>query len=136
MLFRSGLTYASTSFEKMTAAGTFALDTNTYYLASNPSGYTNNTGTVTSIGLSSTTSGVTIGSSPVTTSGTITLSIATASGTQQGLLSSTDWTTFNNKQNALTNPVTGTGTTNYHSKFTGTSTLGNSLVYEIGRAHV
>ena len=35
----SGLTYASTSFVKMTASGTFALDTNTYYLASNPSSY-------------------------------------------------------------------------------------------------
>ena len=83
-------------------------------------------GTVTSVGLSSATSGVTIGSTPVTTSGTITLAIATASGSQQGLLSSTDWTTFNNKQNALTNPVTGTGTTNYLPKFTGTSTIGNS----------
>jgi hypothetical protein len=82
------------------------------------------TGTVTSVGLSSATSGVTIGSSPVTTSGTITLAIATASGSQNGLLSSTDWTTFNSKQNALTNPVTGTGTTNYLPKFTGASTLG------------
>ncbi len=58
-----------------------------------------NTGTVTSVGLSSATSGVTIGSSPITTSGTITLAIATASGSQNGLLSSTDWTTFNNKYN-------------------------------------
>ena len=56
-------------------------------------------GTVTSVGLSSATSGVTIGSSPITTSGTITLAIATASGSQNGLLSSTDWTTFNNKYN-------------------------------------
>jgi hypothetical protein len=84
------------------------------------------TGTVTSVGLSSATSGVTIGSSPVTTSGTITLAIATASGSQNGLLSSTDWTTFNSKQNALTNPVTGTGTTNYLPKFTGSTTIGNS----------
>lgn len=45
----AGLTFASTSFVKMTAAGTFALDTNTYYLASNPSGYTTNTGTVTTV---------------------------------------------------------------------------------------
>ena len=89
-------------------------------------------GTVTSVGLSSATSGVTIGSTPITTSGTITLAIATASGSQQGLLSSTDWTTFNNKQNALTNPVTGTGTTNYLPKFTGTSTIGNSLVFDNG----
>ena len=89
-------------------------------------------GTVTSVGLSSATSGVTIGSTPITTSGTITLAIATASGSQQGLLSSTDWTTFNNKQNALTNPVTGTGTTNYLPKFTGTSTIGNSIVSDNG----
>jgi hypothetical protein len=86
------------------------------------------TGSVTSVGLSSATSGVTIGSTPITTSGTITLAIATASGSQQGLLSSTDWTTFNNKQNALTNPVTGTGTTNYLPKFTGASTIGDSIV--------
>jgi hypothetical protein len=93
---------------------------------------TSNTGTVTSVGLSSATSGVTIGSTPITTSGTITLAIATASGSQQGLLSSTDWTTFNNKQNALTNPVTGTGTTNYLPKFTGASTIGNSNVQDNG----
>jgi hypothetical protein len=90
------------------------------------------TGSVTSVGLSSATSGVTIGSTPITTSGTITLAIATASGSQQGLLSSTDWTTFNNKQNALTNPVTGTGTTNYLPKFTGASTIGNSAIFENG----
>jgi hypothetical protein len=35
----SGLTYASTSFVKMTAAGTFALDTNTYALSSALSDY-------------------------------------------------------------------------------------------------
>jgi hypothetical protein len=93
---------------------------------------TSNTGTVTSVGLSSATSGVTIGSTPITTSGTITLAIATASGSGQGLLSSTDWTTFNSKQNALTNPVTGTGTTNYLPKFTGASTIGNSIVQDNG----
>jgi hypothetical protein len=49
-----------------------------------------------------------------------------------GKLSSTDWTTFNNKQNALTNPITGTGTANYLSKFTGSTALGNSLVYDNG----
>ena len=91
---------------------------------------TSNLGTVTSVGLSSATSGVTIGSTPVTTSGTITLAIATASGSQNGLLSSTDWTTFNGKQNALTNPITGTGTTNYLPKFTGSTTIGNSVIQE------
>jgi hypothetical protein len=44
---------------------------------------------------------VTIGSTPITTSGTITLAIATATASQQGLLSSTDWTTFNNKQSTI-----------------------------------
>ena len=93
---------------------------------------TSNLGTVTSVGLTSATSGVTIGASPVTTSGDITLAIATATSGQNGLLSSTDWTTFNNKQNALTNPITGTGTTNYLPKFTGASALGNSIVTDNG----
>jgi hypothetical protein len=89
---------------------------------------TSNLGTVTSVGLSSATSGVTIGSTPITTSGTITLAIATASGSQNGLLSSTDWTTFNGKQNALTNPVTGTGTSGTIPVFTGSTTIGNSII--------
>jgi hypothetical protein len=41
-------------------------------------------------------------------------------------------TQLNGKQNALTNPVTGTGTTNYLPKFTGSTTIGNSLVYDNG----
>jgi hypothetical protein len=90
------------------------------------------TGSVTSVGLSSATSGISIFSTPITTNGTITIDISTASGSGQGLLSSTDWTTFNNKQNALTNPVTGTGTTNYLPKFTGASTIGNSQVFDNG----
>ena len=65
-------------------------------------------GTVTSVGLSSATSGVTIGSTPVTTSGTITIAIATATSLLNGLLSSTDWTTFNNKQDTITLTTTGT----------------------------
>jgi hypothetical protein len=36
------------------------------------------------------------------------------------------------KQNVLTNPVTGTGTTNYVPKFTGTSTIGNSSILDGG----
>jgi hypothetical protein len=95
-------------------------------------GKTSNLGTVTSVGLSSATSGVTIGSTPITTSGTITLAIATASGSQNGLLSSTDWTTFNGKQNLLSNPVTGTGTSNILAKFTGSTTIGNSLFTDNG----
>jgi hypothetical protein len=35
-------------------------------------------------------------------------------------------------QTILTNPVTGTGTTNYLPKFTGASTIGNSVIYQGG----
>ena len=63
---------------------------------------------------------------------THTFNLPTASATNRGALSSADWTTFNNKQNALTNPVTGTGTTNYLPKFTGSSTIGNSLIFDNG----
>lgn len=36
------------------------------------------------------------------------------------------------KQNVLTNPVTGTGTLAYIPKFTGTSTIGNSIISDVG----
>lgn len=58
------------------------------------------------------------------------ISISQATTSTNGYLSSTDWNTFNNKQSALTNPVTGTGTSGYVPKFTGTSTIGNSLIYD------
>jgi hypothetical protein len=92
-------------------------------------------GTVTSVAaLTLGTSGTDLSSSVATSTTTpvITLNVPTASAANRGALSSADWTTFNNKQSALTNPVTGTGTTNYLPKFTGASTIGNSLVYDNG----
>ena len=92
-------------------------------------------GTVTSVAaLTIGTTGTDITSTVAnsTTTPVITLNVPTASATNRGALSSADWTTFNNKQNTLTNPVTGTGTTNYIAKFTGTSTIGNSLVFDNG----
>jgi len=119
-------------------------------------------GTVTSVAaLTIGTSGTDLSSTVATSTTTpvITLNVPTASATNRGALSSADWTTFNNKQSAitltttgtsgaatfssntlnipqyqgvLTNPVTGTGTTNYLPKFTGASTIGNSLVYDDG----
>ena len=122
----AGLTFASTAFVKMTAAGTFALDTTAY-----------GTGTVTSVAaLTLGTTGTDLSSSVATgtTTPVITLNVPTASATNRGALSAADWTTFNNKQNALTNPVTGTGTTNKIPKFTGASTLGNSIITEASSA--
>jgi hypothetical protein len=53
-------------------------------------------------------------------------SISQASGSTSGFLSSTDWTTFNNKQNALTNPITGTGANGRIAYFNGTTTQTSS----------
>ena len=76
---------------------------------------TYNVGTVTAV----------TASSPLFSSGGATpnITIQQASGSQNGFLSSTDWTTFNNKQNALTNPVTGTGTSGQVAYFNGTSAI-------------
>jgi hypothetical protein len=60
------------------------------------------------------------------------LSLGVAGTSSTGALSSTDWNTFNNKQATLTNPVTGTGTVNYIPKFTGSTTLGNSQIFDNG----
>lgn len=108
---------------------TISYDNSTYYLASNPNGYTTNTGTVTSIATTAPLTGGTI-----TTSGTLGITQATTS--TSGFLSSTDWNTFNGKQNALTNPTTGTGTTNYVTKWTGGSTLGNSTIFDNGNVGI
>ena len=39
---------------------------------------------------------------------------------------------LNSKQNVLTNPIIGTGTSGFHAKFNGTSTLTNSIIYDNG----
>jgi hypothetical protein len=41
-------------------------------------------------------------------------------------------TQLNAKQSTLTNPVTGTGTTNYHTKWTSSNAIGNSLIFDNG----
>ena len=66
---------------------------------------------------------VTIGTANGLSLSTQVLSLALASGSTTGALSSTDWTTFNSKQNALTNPVTGTGASGQVTYFNGTSTV-------------
>jgi predicted heme/steroid binding protein len=125
-------------------------------------------GTVTSVGLDLGTAGtdLSVANSPITSSGNITLNIPTASAANRGALSSTDWSTFNSKQNTLTltttgssgastlvgatlniptytlsglggqplltNPVTGTGTSGYLTRFTGSTSVGNSVIFDNG----
>ncbi len=87
------------------------------------------------------------------------ISIQIATTSQDGYLSATDWNTFNAKQGALiltttgtsgpstlvgdtlnipqyqsvlTNPITGLGTTNYVSKFTSASSIGDSNIQDSG----
>jgi hypothetical protein len=55
---------------------------------------------------------------------THTFNLPTASAVNRGALSSADWTTFNSKANA-------SGTTNYVPKFTGSTSLGNSIISEV-----
>jgi hypothetical protein len=66
------------------------------------------------------------------TIGNLTIQVVQAGSTTNGFLSTTDWNTFNNKQNALTNPVTGTGTTNYIAKWTSSSAIGISQIFDNG----
>lgn len=78
-------------------------------------------GTVTSV----------TGTAPIVSSGGTTpaISMAAASSTTDGYLTSTDWNTFNSKGSGT---VTGSGTTNYVPKFTSSTAIGNSLIYDNG----
>jgi hypothetical protein len=105
----SSLSYASTSFVKMTAAGTFALDTNTYYLASNPNGYTTNTGTVTTLSVVSANgfagTVATASTTPAITLSTTVTGLLKGNGTAiSAAVAGVDY------QAPITNNVTGTGT--------------------------
>jgi len=97
--------------------------------------------------------------------GTITLNLPVANATKTGKLSSTDWNTFNNKQNPITLTTTGnngaatfisnvlnipnytlaglggvggTGTLNFLPKWTFTTSLvlGNSIIYDNGAGSI
>lgn len=79
------------------------LDASTFRTAIG-AGTSSNLGTVTSVAaITLGTTGTDLSSSVAneTTTPVITLNVPTASATNRGVLSSTDWATFNNKQNAL-----------------------------------
>ena len=89
---------------------------------------TPNNGTVTEISaLTIGTSGTDITSTVAnaTTTPVVTLNVPTASAANRGALSAADWTTFNNK-------IGGSGTTNFVPKFTGSSTIGDSSIFDDG----
>ena len=65
---------------------------------------------------------VTLGTANGLSLSTQQLSLGLASSGVTGALSGTDWNTFNNKQNALTNPITGTGVAGQISFWSGTGT--------------
>ena len=76
----------------------------TAYPGHNPSGFTTNVGTVTSVAaLTLGTTGTDLSSSVASgsTAAVITLNVPTASASNRGALSSTDWSTFSGKQDAL-----------------------------------
>jgi len=114
-----------------TAAG--ALSNLGAYAASNPSGYTSNTGTVTSVAaLTLGTTGTDVSSTVAngTTTPVITLNIPTASATNRGVLSAADWTTFNSKGSGTVTSVgmtTPTGLTVTGSPVTTSGTLALSM---------
>ncbi len=116
---RASLSFAAGSGAYNSTTGVITIPTNTNQL-------TNGASFITLASLS--------GTAPIVYSNTTgAISITQASASSNGYLSSTDWNTFNNKQAALTNPVTGTGDNNYVSKFTSTgSTIGNSSIYDNG----
>jgi hypothetical protein len=106
----NGGTGSTTAPDALTALGA--------YPASNPSGFTNNTGTVTSV----------TGTAPVVSSGgnTPAISMAAATTSTDGYLTSTDWNTFNGKGAGSVTSVSGTGTVNGLS-LSGTVTTSGDL---------
>lgn len=114
---------------------TISYDNTSYYPASNPANF--GSGTVTSVAaLTLGTSGTDLSSSVATgtTTPVITLNVPTASASNRGALSSTDWSTFNSKQNAISlttsgnsGPATLVGSTLNIPQYAGSGT-GSSFV--------
>ena len=69
---------------------------------------------------------VTLGTANGLSLSTQALSLAAASTSTTGALTSTDWNTFNGKQNALINPITGIALNTQIAIFNGTSTITGS----------
>lgn len=98
--------------------------------------HTSCSGTVTSVGLTSSTTGVSIACSPVTSSGNISLNIATASSLCTGLLTSADWNSFNSRT-SCTGTVTCVNATGTNISVTGSPiTTSGTLAISLSGANV
>jgi len=82
-----------------------------------------------SLGISGTDANVS--GTPASLGGSLTLNLPSASGTVRGLLTSADWTTFNNKENAVTASTTAT----YYRGDKTFQTLDTSVVPENGNVY-
>jgi len=104
---------SGTPFVKMTAAGTFALDTTVY---------TSNTGTVTSvaaltIGVTGTAPNSTVANATTTPVITLNIPMASTATVTAGLLSKADWDIFSSKQAGSTNLTSLSGLTYVSTAF-------------------
>ncbi len=103
-----------------------------------PSWITANAGTVTSVGLSLPSSIFTPSGSPVTTSGTLTGTLATQTantvfaGPTTGAAAAPTFRSLVAEDVTAAGGVTGTGITNYLTKFTGASVIAGSQVFDNG----
>lgn len=117
LVIRDNLSTANLVFNNSTQTYTFPASTGTIALTSDLGSYVPTTRTIST-------------TAPLQGGGDLsanrTLSITQATTSTNGYLSSTDWNTFNGKQNALTNPVTGTGTSGQVTYFNGTTSVTGS----------
>ena len=127
----TGITYNNTT-GAISYSGTVYTDASVRALisATGAVSYNNTTGVISLSGgnLTEATSSVltiTGGTGAVIGAGT-SIQVKQASSSVSGFLSSTDWSTFNGKASALS------GTTNYVAKFTSSTAIGNSVIYDDG----
>jgi len=119
----TGITYNS-STGAISYSGTVYTDSSIRGLFSGSTGisYNSSTGAISST-ITQYTDALARASISLTTTGT---SGASTYNSTTGVLNIPQY------QAVLTNPITGTGTSGYHAKFTGTSTIANSVIYDDG----
>ncbi|MHB1162905.1 MAG: immunoglobulin-like domain-containing protein [Minisyncoccota bacterium] len=121
------LATTSASFNGLTLGTNITNTAGAFTFTPGLSGTLNNSGLTNStiaLATGSTGTDVNVSGSPASLGGTLTLNLPTASATNRGLLSSTDWSTFNNKvsSSSLSQIFPFTPTTNFGAVANSTST--------------